>query len=99
MAGGASIVEGIDGRYLSVIHNATIYERVSLVYSDFPTDWSNDLERSEVTDYLEDLKNFAEAVLWQEETILVATYAVFHISSQAVPVKTKIQRPILFQAK
>ena len=71
-AGGTSIIEGIDGRYLSVTHRTTIYERVSLVYSDFPTDWSNDLKRTKVTDYLEDLKNFAEAVLWQEETILVS---------------------------
>ena len=84
-AGGASIIEGIDGRYLSTSHRTTIYEGISVIYSDFPSDWSNDHERNEVINYLEDLKLFAEDVLWQEETILVLAYPVFHITSTVIP--------------
>jgi hypothetical protein len=59
----------------------TIHERISVIYSDLPADWSNDLKRSEVIDYLEDLKRFAQAVLWKEETVLVIAYPVLHVES------------------
>ncbi len=80
-AGGASTIEGIDGRYLSDDHGVMIHERTSIIYSDFPADWSNDLKRSEVINYLEELKSFAQDVLWKEETVLVLAYPVFHVES------------------
>jgi hypothetical protein len=78
-AGGASVIEGIDGRYLSLHTGRTIYDRASIVYSDFPADWFTEDEREKIVGYLEDLKQFSEAVLWQEETILIAAYPLFHI--------------------
>jgi hypothetical protein len=80
-AGGASTIEHIDGRYLSPRTGMSIHERVSLVYADFPADWSRRQERAEVLRYLEELKQFAEAVLWQEETILLVVSPVFHITT------------------
>jgi len=79
-AGGASVIEDVDGRYLSPDTNWTIYERTGVIYSDFPSDWSNIDERDEILKYLEDLKRFAEGVLWREETIMVLAYPVFHIA-------------------
>ena len=81
-AGGASTVEHIDGRYLSPRTGRSIHERVSLVYADFPADWSKRKERTEVLSDLEELKQFAEAVLWQEETILIVASPVFHITNR-----------------
>lgn len=82
-AGGASVIEGIDGRYLSPRTESTIYDRVSVIYSDFPSDWSNIDERLTVLRYLEELGQFAETVLWREETVLVVAYAVFHVKREA----------------
>lgn len=79
-AGGASVIEDVDGRYLSPDTNWTIYERTGVIYSDFPSDWSNIDERDEILNYLEDLKRFAEGVLWREETIMVLAYPIFHIA-------------------
>lgn len=83
-AGGASVIEGIDGRYLSVRTGRTIYDQTSIVYSDFPFDWSKGDERDKVPTYLEDLKQFSEAVLWREETILIIAHPVLHIARSAV---------------
>ena len=80
-AGGATTIEGIDGRYLSVDHGVIVHETISVVYSDFPSDWSDDRERTEVLDYLEELRDFAQRILWREETILILAYPVFHVES------------------
>ena len=74
------VIEDVDGRYLSPGTNWTIYERTGVIYSDFPSDWSNIDERDEILNYLEDLKRFAEGVLWREETIMVLAYPIFHIA-------------------
>ena len=72
-------MEGIDGRYLSA-QGHKIYDHVSIVYSDFPSDWFRNSERDRLLTYLEELKQFSEAVLWQEETILIIAYPVIHVT-------------------
>jgi len=76
LRGGCSVIENAAGYYLSVA-NEIIDDRVSIVYSDFPMNWSKRADRNEVMKYCSGLQEFLLRNLW-EEAILIVVYPVSH---------------------
>jgi hypothetical protein len=72
--GGASIIRGVEGRYVS--HKGDLVrDRVNLLYTDTGFSWSED--RSVVNRYTDRLRQAAFDAL-EEESILVVAYPVYH---------------------
>jgi hypothetical protein len=76
--GGCTVNENVGGYYLSQ-SGRVIDDRVSMVYSDFPMNWNEQSEQSDVLDYCATLQAFLLQNLWEEE-ILIAAYAVYHVA-------------------
>jgi len=70
------VIENTGGYYLSQ-SNQIIDDRVSVVYCDFPLNWSKRAERDEALRYCAELQIFFLENLW-EETILIVAYPVAH---------------------
>lgn len=77
LRGGCTVNENVGGYYLSRA-NEVIDDRVSVVYSDFPMDWSKRADRAEVLTYCAGLKDFLFANLLEEE-ILISVCPVLHV--------------------
>jgi len=67
----------VGGYYLSRT-NEVIDDCVILVYSDFPMDWNNTSDQTEMLTYCATLKDFLFENLWEEE-ILISAYPVAHL--------------------
>lgn len=78
LRGGCTVIENAGGYYLSQ-HNEVIDDRVSLVYCDFPMNWTKRAERKETLEYCSELQSFLLRNLW-EEAILIAVFPVSHSS-------------------
>ena len=76
LRGGCTVNEDVAGFYLSQ-SNDVIDDRVNIVYCDFPMDWENKAERTDVLDYCIGLQSFLLQYLWEEE-ILIGAYSVSH---------------------
>ncbi len=76
LRGGCSVNENVGGYYLSQ-SNQVIEDRVSVVYSDFPMNWSQQPERMDVLNYCVMLQKFLLENLGEEE-ILIGAYPVSH---------------------
>lgn len=76
LQGGCSVLQDSGGYYLSK-DNQIIEDRINIVYSDFPMNWSDDSERRKVLDYCAGLQHLLLENLWEEE-ILVAAFPVAH---------------------
>jgi hypothetical protein len=72
--GGASVVRGIEGNYLS-LSGELIPERVTLLYSDAPIALSTEFVN--VAAYVLELRRVAMDAL-EEEAILIAVEQVYH---------------------
>lgn len=72
--GGASIVRGIEGSYLSQ-SGAQIRDRINLIYTDTPFAFRENLPR--LSQYADQLREAAFAAL-QEEAVLVVVIPVYH---------------------
>jgi hypothetical protein len=72
--GGASVVRGLEGHYLSV-SGRLVPDRVNLLYSDLPLALSTDF--SSVAAYVRELKHAGMEEL-PEETILISVQQVYH---------------------
>jgi hypothetical protein len=70
------VIENAGGYYLSQ-SNQIIDDRVSLVYCDFPMNWTKRAERKETREYCSELQSFLLRNLW-EEAILIAMFPVSH---------------------
>ena len=77
LRGRCTVNENVGGYYLSR-NKEVIDDRVSVVYSDFPLDWSRQSERTDLLAYCETLQTFLLENLWEEE-ILIGTYPVSHV--------------------
>lgn len=77
LRGGCTVNENVGGYYLSQ-SGKVIDDRVSIVFSDFPMNWDEASEQSDVLDYCTKLQNFLLENLWEEE-ILIAAYPVSHV--------------------
>ena len=78
LRGGCTVHENSGGYYLSRSAKV-IDDRVSIVYSDFPMNWNEQSEQSDVLDYCSRLKTFLLENLWEEE-ILIAAYPLSHLT-------------------
>ena len=72
--GGASIVRGLEGSYLSE-SGERIPDRINIVYSDLPVAFSTNFER--VAAYVAELQRVAMEALG-EERILISVEQVYH---------------------
>jgi hypothetical protein len=72
--GGASILRGLEGSYLSV-SGERIPDRINLLYSDAPLALSTDV--SSVAAYVRELRRAAMEEL-SEESILISVEQVYH---------------------
>ena len=72
--GGASIIRGIEGSYLSRL-GSKIRDRINLIYTDTPFPFRENLDR--VSRYADRLREAAVAAL-EEEAVLVVVMAVYH---------------------
>lgn len=72
--GGATVVRGLEGSYLSVF-GERVPDRINLLYSDAPLALSTDF--STVAAYVRELKRAAMEEL-SEETILISVEQVYH---------------------
>ena len=79
LRGGCTVIENSGGYYLST-SNEIIDDRVSIIYSDFPMNWSKRGDRNEVTKYCAELQKFLLENLMEEEAILIVAYPVTHSS-------------------
>lgn len=77
LRGGCTVNENVGGYYLSRA-NKVIDDRVSVVYCDFPMDWSKKADRLELLTYCATLKDFLFENLSEEE-ILICVYPVSHV--------------------
>ena len=77
LRGGCTVNENVAGFYLSQ-SNEVIDDRVNLIYCDFPMDWRNKVERTDVMNYCISLQSFLVQNLWEEE-ILIGAYPVSHL--------------------
>ena len=77
LRGGCTVQEDAGGYYLSQ-SGKVIDDRVSIVYRDFPIDWDEPSDQSELLDYSATLQTFLLENLWEEE-ILIVGYPVSHI--------------------
>jgi len=62
LRGGCTVNEDVGGYYLSK-SGRVIDDRVSIVYSDFPMDWNESLDRAAALDYCATLQSFLVANL------------------------------------
>ena len=76
LRGGCTVIENAGGYYLSQ-YKQVIDDRVSLVYCDFPMNWTKRSERKETLEYCSELQSFLLRNLW-EEAVLIAAYSVSH---------------------
>ncbi len=76
LRGGCTVIENAGGYYLSQ-YNRVTDDRVSVVYCDFPMNWTKRAERKETLEYCSELQSFLLRNLW-EEAILIAAYSVSH---------------------
>jgi hypothetical protein len=65
LCGGCTVNENVGGYYLSQ-SNEVIDNRVSIVYSDFPMNWDQPAERTDVLNYCSTLQGFLLENLWEE---------------------------------
>lgn len=72
--GGASVVRGLEGRYLSK-SGELVPDRINVLYSDAPLALSTDF--SIVAAYVRELKSAAMEEL-SEETMLISVQQVYH---------------------
>lgn len=79
LRGGCTVIENAGGYYLSTA-NEIIDDRVSMVYCDFPMNWSKPSDRNEAMKYCAELQKFLLDNLWEEEAILIVAYSVSHSS-------------------
>ena len=79
LRGGCTVIENSSGYYLSIT-NEIIDDRVSIIYSDSPINWSKRADRNEVAKYCAELQEFLLKNLWEEEAILIVAYPVSHNS-------------------
>ena len=77
LRGGCTVNENVGGYYLSQT-NKVIDDRVSVVYSDFPMNWTEPSDQADALDYCAALQSFLIENLWEEE-ILIAAYPVSHM--------------------
>jgi hypothetical protein len=77
LRGGCTVNENVAGYYLAR-SNEVIDDRVSIVYSDFPLDWDEMTDRTEVMNYCAGLKDFLFVNLSEEE-ILISAYPISHL--------------------
>lgn len=77
LRGGCTVIENAGGYYLSAA-NEIVDDRVSVVYSDFPMNWSKRSDRNEALKYCSELQSFLLDNLWEEEAILIVAYPVGH---------------------
>jgi hypothetical protein len=76
LRGGCTVIENAGGYYLSQ-SKQVIDDRVSLVYCDFPMNWTKRGERKETLEYCSELQSFLLRNLWEEAT-LIAVFPVSH---------------------
>ncbi|HXF40184.1 MAG TPA: hypothetical protein VN687_10775 [Blastocatellia bacterium] len=76
LRGGCTVIENAGGYYLSQ-YSELIDDRVSVVYCDFPMNWTKRAERNEVLEYCSELQSFMLRNLW-EEAVLIAAYPTAH---------------------
>jgi hypothetical protein len=76
LRGGCTVIENAGGYYLSQ-YKQVVDDRVSLVYRDFPMNWTKRAERKETLEYCSELQSFLLRNLW-EEAVLIAAYSVSH---------------------
>ena len=76
LRGGCTVNEGVGGYYLSQ-SGKVIDDRVSIVYSDFPMNWTESTDQDQALDYCATLQAFLLDNLWEEEVLIVA-YPVSH---------------------
>ena len=77
LRGGCTVNENVGGYYLSQ-SSEVIEDRVSMVYSDFPMDWGQKPERTELLNYCATLQTFLLENLWEEE-FLISAHPVSHV--------------------
>ena len=73
--GGATIVRGLDGSYLSRL-GAKIRDRINLIYTDTP--FGLRAHRAAIAKYAEKLRDAADEAL-EEEAVLVVVIEVHHV--------------------
>lgn len=76
LRGGCTVNENASGYYLSK-KGEVIADRVSVVYSDFPLNWTEQTDRADALHYCSGLQNFLLQNLWEEE-ILITAFPVSH---------------------
>ncbi|MGH9949623.1 MAG: hypothetical protein ACRD6X_20820 [Pyrinomonadaceae bacterium] len=76
LRGGCSVIENSGGYYLSTADQIT-GDRVNIVYSDFPMNWHDEIDRKNTLVYCSGLQQFLLNNLW-EEAILITAYPVNH---------------------
>lgn len=72
--GGATIIRGLDGNYLSR-RGLRMQDRVNLLYTDTPFAFEKNFER--ISRYTDELQGAAFEAL-EEETILIVVFKVYH---------------------
>lgn len=72
--GGASLIRGIEGHYLSRVGVVTP-DRVNVLYTDAPFGFATDFAL--LSDYADELRDAAYKAL-NEEAILIVVYPVYH---------------------
>jgi hypothetical protein len=72
--GGATIMRGLDGRYLSS-HGLQVQDRVHLIYTDMPFAFEEHFER--LSRYADALSDAAFQAL-EEEAILIVVLKIYH---------------------
>jgi len=77
LRGGCTVLENIGGYYLSE-SNQIIDDRVSVLYCDFPMNWSRRAERSEVLEYCARLQTLT--VQYVVEEVLLTTASKKNVS-------------------
>jgi len=79
LRGGCTVIENAGGYYLSTA-NQIIDDRVTIIYCDFPMNWTKRTDRVEVSKYCAELQSFLLKNLW-EEAILIVAFPVSHSRS------------------
>ena len=72
--GGASIIRGIEGSYLSEL-GSKVRDRINLIYTDTPFAFRDNFDR--ISRYADQLREAAFAAL-EEEAVLVVVMPVYH---------------------
>ena len=66
LRGGCTVIENAGGYYLSNA-NQIIDDRVSVIYCDFPMNWTKRNDRNEILKYCTELESFLLENLWQTD--------------------------------